>query len=286
MTIQNIDSEPEPTVDVGRQRPSYKDFGGTAPDNYQRYFVPVIPAPLAADLVETARILPGEHVLDVGCGTGVVARLAAQAAGPTGRVVGTDPTPGMLAVAGSIPAPPGTSIEWSQAPAESLPLPDESFDLALCQLALMFVADRPTALREMRRVLSTGGRVAINVPGKMPRLFEIMDEALARHVSPELAQFVGAVFCLHDPAELESLLADAGFRDINVEVTTKTLRLPPPADFLWQYVHATPMGAVVASSEGDRWEKVERDVVAGWQQFVEGGDLVLHQPIVVATASA
>lgn len=286
MTIRNVESEADLTTDVGRQKPSYKDFGGTAPENYERYFVPVIPAPLAADLVETARILPGEHVLDVGCGTGVVSRLAAQVAGRTGRVVGTDPTPGMLAVAGSLPASPGTSIEWRQAPAESLPLPDESFDLVLCQLALMFVADRPAALREMRRVLSTGGRLAINVPGRMTRLFEIMDEALARHVSPELAQFVRSVFCLHDPAEIETLLADAGFHDINVEVTTKTLRLPPPADFLWQYVHATPMGAVVAGCEDDRWEKVEHDVVAQWQQFVEDGHLVLQQPIVVATATA
>lgn len=286
MTIHNIENEAELAADVGSHKPSYTDFGGTAPENYERYFVPVIPAPLAADLVERARILPGEHVLDVGCGTGVVARLAAQVTGPTGRVVGTDPTPGMLAVAASIPPPPGTSIEWRQAPAESLPLPDESFDLVLSQLALMFVSDRPAALREMRRVLSTGGRVAINVPGKMTRLFEIMEEGLACHVGPELAQFVGAVFCLHDTDEIETLLAGAGFRDINVEVVTKTLRLPPPVDFLWQYVHATPMGAVVAACEDDRWEKVERDVVAQWQQFVEDGVLAIHQPIVVATATA
>lgn len=286
MTIHSIETDTEQAARVGSQKPSYKDFSGNAAENYQRYFVPVIPTPLAAELVETARILPGEHVLDVGCGTGVVTRLAAQATGPTGRVVGIDPNPGMLAVAASIPAPPGTSIEWRQAPAESLPLPDESFDLVLSQLALMFVADRPAATREIRRVLSSGGRVAINVPGKMPRLFEIMDEALASHVSPELAQFVGAVFSLHDPAEIETLLAGAGFRDVHVEVTTETLRLPPPADFLWQYVHATPMGAVVAACEDDRWEKVEHDVVAAWQQFVVDGNLVVHQPIVVATARA
>lgn len=268
------------------QQLSYRTFGGTTAENYERYFVPVIPAPLAADLVERNPPQAGEYVLDVACGTGVLTRLAAERVGGTGRVVGVDPNPGMLEVARSIPAPPGTSIEWLQAPAEALALPDESFDLVLCQLGLMFVADRPAAAREMRRVLAPGGRVAINVPGSTPRLFEIMAEALARHVSPDLARFVRVVFSLHDPHELEGLLTAAGFGDVTVETTTRTLRLPAPADFLWQYVHATPMGAVAGDSGDDRWEKVATDVVAQWQEFVDDGRLVLQQPVLTATARA
>lgn len=265
------------------QQVSYKAFSANAAENYERYFVPVIPAPLAADLVDRAALRPGEHVVDVACGTGVVTRLAAQRVGGTGRVVGVDVNGAMLEVARSIPAPAGAPIEWREATAEALPYPDESFDAALCQLGLMFVADRAAAVREVRRVVSAGGRVALNVPGAEPRLFEIMGQALARHITPDLAGFVAAVFSLHDPSEVEGLLRDAGLVDVTVEATTKTLRLPPPAEFLWQYVHATPMGALVGEGD-DRWEKVERDVVAQWQEFVDDGGLVLEQPVVVATA--
>lgn len=266
------------------QQVDYKTFGGTAAENYERYFVPVIPAPLAADLIETAAPLPGEYVLDLACGTGVLTRLAAQRVGTAGKVVGVDLTPSMLDVARSIPAPPGASIEWREANAEALPLPDESFDLVLCQLGLMFVADRPAAMQEMRRVLSSGGRVAINVPGTITRVFEIMAEALGHHITPDLAGFVRAVCSLHDPSQLDGLLRGAGFHDVTVETTTKTLRLPPPADFLWQYIHATPMAALVAEADDDRREKLQSDVVAQWQDFVDHGSLVIDLPILTATA--
>jgi ubiquinone/menaquinone biosynthesis C-methylase UbiE len=261
-------------------------FTGSIAENYERYFVPVIPAPLAADLVETAALARGEYVLDVACGTGVVTRLAAARVGREGRVVGVDVNPGMLDVARSLPAPDGAEVEWREASAEALPFPDESFDVVCCQLGLMFVPDRAAATREMRRVLSPGGRLALNTPGRIPPVFEAMGEALARHVDPALAGFVGAVFSLHDPAALGELLQDAGFADVRAEVTTRTLRLPPPADFLWQYVHATPMAAVVAQAGADAWEAAERDIVNRWEDFVDGGALILDQPVVVATARA
>lgn len=266
------------------QQVNYKIFGGTAADIYERYFVPVIPAPLAADLIETAAPLPGEYVLDVACGTGVLTRLAAQRVSTAGRVVGVDLNPDMLNTARSIPAPPGVLIEWREANAKALPLPDESFDLVLCQLGLMFVADRPAAVREMRRVLSFGSRVAINVPGTITRIFEIMSEALAHHIKPELAGFVRTIFSLDDPSELDGLLQGAGFDDVTIDTTTKTLRLAPPADFLWQYIHATPMAAAVAEADDDRQKKLESDVLAQWQDFVDHGNLVIDLPILTATA--
>ncbi|MDQ4104704.1 MAG: methyltransferase domain-containing protein [Actinomycetota bacterium] len=266
------------------QQVDYKIFGGTAADNYERYFVPIIPAPLAADLIETAAPVPGEYILDVACGTGVLTHLAAQRVSTAGRVVGVDLNPGMLDVARSIPAPPGASIEWREANAEALPLPDGSFDVVLCQLGLMFVADRPAAVREMRRVLSSGGRVAINVPGTITRVFEIMSEALAHHITPALAGFVRTIFSLHDPSELAELLQGAGFHDVTVDTTRKTLRLPPPADFLRQYIHATPMAAAVAEAGDDRQKELESDVLAQWQDFVHHGSLVIDLPILTATA--
>ena len=91
-------------------------FGGNAPENYERFFVPAIGAPVAADLIDIAALRPGERVLDVACGTGVVARLAAERVGTTGTVAGLDINPGMLVVARSV-APSGVAIEWHEASA-------------------------------------------------------------------------------------------------------------------------------------------------------------------------
>lgn len=260
-----------------------RTYGGSAPENYERYFVPVIGAPLAADLVDTAALRPGERVLDVACGTGVVARLAAERVGTTGTVAGLDLNPGMLAVARSV-APPTVSIEWHEASAEAMPLPDQAFDVVICQMGLQFVPDKRAALREMRRVLAPGGRLAVNVPGPITPFFDIMAEALAHHINPELAGFVHQVFSLHDPDEIRNLIGDAGFHDIDVQRRTKTLHLPPPEEFLWQYVQSTPLSMAVAQADDESRAALERDVVAKWQKFVKNGQLMGEQGIVFATA--
>jgi ubiquinone/menaquinone biosynthesis C-methylase UbiE len=260
-----------------------KAYGGKPPVNYERFFVPAIGAPLATDLIRLAAIRPGERVLDVACGTGVVARLASQQVGATGTVAGLDVNPGMLAVARSATLL-GLPIEWHEASAEAMPLPDASFDVVLCQMGLEFMPDKPAALLEMRRVLVRGGRLILNVPGPTPLLFNIMGEALARHVGAKAAGFVDHVFSLHDTAEIQDLVSGAGFHDVSVQSDTKSLRLPAPEEFLWQYVHSTPLADAVAHMDEDRRGLLERDVVAKWQEFVKDRALVLQVHIAVATA--
>lgn len=135
---------------------------GSTAELYERYLVPAITALWAADLVGRAAPQPGERVLDVACGTGVVARLAAKTMG-AGHVVGLDINAAMLAVARSRPAGPTPHIEWLEASALEMPFPDRSFDLILCQLGLQFFPDRSRALREMLRVLVPDGRLALSV---------------------------------------------------------------------------------------------------------------------------
>lgn len=260
-----------------------KAFGGSAPENYERYFVPAIGAPLANNLIEIAALRPGERVLDVACGTGIVTRLASQRVGPTGTVAGLDINPGMLAVARSV-ASPNVPIEWHEASAEAMPLPKESFDVVLCQMGLQFMPDKHAALREMNRVLAPGGRLILNVPGPTPRLFAVMEEALARHIGAEVAGFMNLVFSLYDTAELQRLINGAGFRDVSAQSDIKTVRLPAPEEFLWQYVNSTPLAGAVAQVDEECRASLERDVVAKWQEFVKDRALMLQVRIVVATA--
>src|SRR5262249_31339410 len=136
---------------------------GSAPELYQRYLVPAVTALWAADLIDRAALQTGELLLDVACGTGVVARIAADRVGTAGRVAALDLNPGMLAVAQSLPAVPSARIDWYEGSALDLPFSNATFDVVLCQLGLQFFPDRPTALREMRRELVLGGRLALNV---------------------------------------------------------------------------------------------------------------------------
>ena len=274
--------------DMGEERAaamnlSFESYGGTGPENYERYFVPAIGAPLAADLVETAALGLGERVLDLACGTGIVARLAAERVGPAGTVTGLDINPGMLAVAQAA-APPGTAIDWHQAPAHASALPDGVFDVVVCQLGLQFFPDQPAALREMRRVLAPGGRALLTVPGPAPELFSILAEALARHIKPGLAPFVQQVFSLHDTRQLQALMANAGFTRTVAEPVTKTLALPPPAEFLWQYVNSTPLAAAAAEAGEAARAALERDITAQWQPFTHNDRLMLELRVVTASA--
>lgn len=253
--------------------PTYRDsYSQNAAENYEQYFVPSIGRPVAANLVEAAAPQPGERVLDVACGTGIVARLAAERVGPRGTVEGLDPNPGMLGIAReagrSVP-----SIAWHEAPAEAIPLPDERFDVVLCGMGLQFFSDREAGLREMRRVLVSGGRVFANVPGPAPAPLVALAESLAHHVSPDAASFIHAVFSLHDIDEIRSLAIGAGFGDIDVRSEPVILRLPPPADFLWQYIHSTPMVAVVEQISQKRRDALERDFRERCADFVKEGTL-------------
>lgn len=260
-----------------------KAYDGKPPVNYERFFVPAIGAPLADDLIRLAALRPGERVLDIACGTGIVARLASKQVGATGTVAGLDVNPGMLAVARSA-TQIGLPIEWHEASAEAMPLSDASFDVVLCQMGLQFMPDKPAVLREMQRVLVHGGRLIVNMPGPTPRLFTIMGEALERHIGAEAAAFVYHVFSLNDTAEIQNLVSGAGFHYVSVQSYIKSLRLPTPEEFLWQYVHSTPLAGAVAQMDEYRRGLLERDVVAKWQEFVNDGAFALQVRVVVATA--
>jgi ubiquinone/menaquinone biosynthesis C-methylase UbiE len=247
-------------------------YGGNAAGNYQKFFVPAIGGPVAEDLLAIAHLQAGERVLDVACGTGVVTRLAAACVGKTGKISGLDINPGMLQVAGS-ETPDDLPIEWIEANAEAMPLDDGSYDVAFCQLGLQFVPNKLAALREMHRVLVPGGRVHVTLVGPKPRLFGIMADGIRHHFGQDGASFIDLVFSMHDDGELRYLFESVAFGDIVIDAQQKRLTVPPPREFLWQYIHSTPLVQQAMAADETARDRLEHDVCPKWEEFVDSGNI-------------
>lgn len=219
-------------------------LAGSVAENYERYLVPVIFYPWAVDLLERIPLSEGDRLLDVGCATGIVTRLAAERLGAGGEAVGIDLLPAMLDAA-KTHAPPDARIEWRQASADSLPFEDETFDVVVCQQALQFFPDKGAALREMHRVLAPGGRLAISVWKDLAHIpgYEALADALGRHVGPSPVGFVQMLCALGSSDELRELIESAGFQELRIESVTRDYRVPSVEEFVWQLTQGTPLGA-------------------------------------------
>jgi ubiquinone/menaquinone biosynthesis C-methylase UbiE len=186
-------------------------------DTYERALVPAIFGRYARDLIERARpIGPSARILDVGCGTGIVARLLRERLGGAVRISGVDANPMMVAKARAL-AP---DLDWHDGNAMALPFSADAFDLLFCQEALQFVPDRAQAVREMRRVLAPGGRVYVST-WRSRRECPLID-ALVGVGERHLGASNDRRFSLSDGDALRGLLVEAGFADVRLEAVTLT----------------------------------------------------------------
>jgi ubiquinone/menaquinone biosynthesis C-methylase UbiE len=185
----------------------------TAAEVYDEFFVPALFGQWTEPVLDAARVGAGDRVLDVGCGTGVLARAAAARVGRAGDVVGLDRNEGMLAVARRSAEP----ITWMHGLAEQLPFPDAGFDRVVSQFVVMFLDDPSAGVAEMARVLAPGGMVTVATWAEVTQSpgYAAMVELLRRVVGPEAAEALLAPFTLGTPALLEDLLAPS-FPDVAV----------------------------------------------------------------------
>lgn len=206
---------------------------------YESTFVPALFAEWAPRLVDAVGVKRGQRVLDVACGTGVVARTVADRLGGSGSVVGVDINEGMLAVARRV----RPELEWRHGDAADLPFPDGSFDVVLCQAALMFFPDPVRALREMARVLEPGGTLGLQVWGSLETQagYGPLVEVAARHAGPEAVDLLGSYWVLGDLALLGELLAAAGLRVSDTRTRTGTARFLSIEAVVRTEVEGTPL---------------------------------------------
>jgi SAM-dependent methyltransferase len=261
-------------------------LSGNVPEAYEHYIIPAFMGAWAQDLVEIAAVQAGERVLDVACGTGVVARQAALVTGTTGQVVGLDVNTSMLDMARLVQLSPEVCITWEEGDAASLPFPDASFDAVLCQQGLQYFPDCKMALHEMARVLAPGGRLALSVWRPLERLpfFVALVDALERHLRADAASPLRIAFTLGDACELRSLVTGAGFDDICLRLTIKQIRHTPLEDFIPGYLAATPIASAVAAMDDAARTAMFRDITTALQCYVDDDGLATPMECHVVTA--
>jgi ubiquinone/menaquinone biosynthesis C-methylase UbiE len=171
----------------------------------------------AEELVAAAGIGLSDKVLDVGCGTGVVARTAARKTKSAAQVTGVDVNALMLTAAANFAAKSGIEgIEWVGCDAANMPFGEQTFDVVLCQQGLQFMPDQAGALREMARVLKPGGRLALSVWKARSPLGAAFAKVFDRRFGEGTTASWQVMYSLGDREALRGLAATAGFRDIHI----------------------------------------------------------------------
>ena len=234
----------DPVVD--REAAAAGQVAAAAAEVYERFFVPALFGQWPPILLGRAGVGLGHRVLDVGCGTGIVARAAAERVGATGSVIGLDPNPGMLAVAAQAGA--GTGVEWRSGVAEDLPFEADRFDRVLAQFTLMFFADREAGMAEMARVAAPGGSVTVATWSTIEESpgYAAMAGLLDRLFGREAADALRAPFVLGQPDEVAALLTPH-LDDVEVTRVGGTARFPSIAD----WVHTDVRGWTLADAIND-----------------------------------
>jgi ubiquinone/menaquinone biosynthesis C-methylase UbiE len=219
------------------------------PQMYEHWLAGPLFRPWAELTLDELKLRPGDRVLDVACGTGVVARVARERLGDAGYVVGVDISPDMLAVARAVA--PG--IDWREGSAGALPLREgESFDVLVCQQGLQFFPDKPAAAAQMRCALAKSGRLGITCwrpDDEIPFLRELRRMA-ERHLGAVIDRRHG----FGDSARLEALLRDAGFEDVRTRTVSRTIRFDDGFPFL----RMNAMALVGMSAAGKEMTDEER----------------------------
>ncbi|BCH21813.1 class I SAM-dependent methyltransferase [Mesorhizobium sp. L-8-3] len=249
---------------------------------YDALFVPALFRRWGPVVADAAQIAGGQQVLDVACGTGVLALAALDCVGPQGKVLGIDANPDMLSVARR----KSDRIDWRDARAEALPFPDARFDAVVSQFGLMFFDDRVAGLREMMRVLKPGGRLAVAVCDALERSpgYAAVAALLERLFGDGVANAFRAPFVLGDPELLYTICAKAGVANASVKRHHGMVRFASIESLIsTERACVWTLGGLLDQAQ---FEQLVDEAEEALQGFVSAnGDVAFDMPALIITAT-
>ncbi len=207
-----------------------------AAQGYEQFFVPAIFDQWPSRIIEAAGVGDGDRVLEVGCGTGVLAREVIKRVGTDGGVVGLDLSESMLGVARGI----CPDVDFRQGNAMDLPLDDESFDVAIASFVLMFVPDPVQAVGEMWRVLKPGGRLVITVwePLQQNPVYAGLVDIARRRIDDAAGSSLAWPFALGEDGKLIEICHSAGIGDVDISTHDGRAKFPSLDGFVRTEIQA------------------------------------------------
>lgn len=264
-------------------------FTGSIPENYDRHLGPVLFEPYARDVARRLPAGEGTRVLEVACGTGIVTRHLRERLPAGARLVATDLNQPMIDHARRrLEGVRG--IEWQQADACALPFPDKSFDAVVCQFGLMFVPDKPLALRQARRVLADGGTLLLSTWDSLERnaFAKAAHEKIASFFPSDPPTFYQVPFSLWDTGALKEMAAGAGFTDVRIEPVAFQGESPSASDLAMGLVEGNPVAGMIRERKVAQVSEIIEAVAAVVAQ--KFGDrpvrIPLHAFVMTARAGA
>ena len=253
---------------------------------YEEQKVAAMFGPLARETLCKVHISEDDTILDVACGTGIVARTIFNQIQPARPIVGTDLNEGMVRMARQITQNTANSFEWHIASVEELPFDSGRFSLVFCQQGIQYFPDEQAALVEMRRVMAADGRLVISVWGGASDFFLAMAESVGRHVNPEVGARYLAPFSYQNTNQLPDMLRTAGFSDIKVETLIVDRTMVDIAVSISKEIIGHPAGSQVQATGEANVNAIAEDVIAACSEYQQGKDMIVPQHAYLISAKA